>query len=351
MLKKLLSVLVITNIVNTASAETNNSSLCVDRQKNYTSISDFHLHSQPFGGKAIEYTNLINHLKKYNIKIVNLFGIGQVVPQTSKCTYYLDCLGTPVLPSTKNDILNAHNYNTHPSKDMFINVSYSFLDLANPKGGAHTLNALDKRFPNTFKLAGEVNLVKQALLGNQHEISTLSDIDNWKEFMDILRKKDMPILIHSDLGNDTVPTLLLNLVVKALSTYPDNKIVWAHLGLSKELSNINPKQHIAILEHTLQTYPNLYLGLSWTVLHKEYFSKPHIRKQYVKLINKYPSRFLAGTDFVASNKKAMSEYLAELQITSQINKYISDEAFRNIALGQNHADILNIKYTAPEICQ
>ena len=38
-----------------------------------------------------------------------------------------------------------------------------------------------------------------------------------------------------------------------LQRYPDNKIVWAHMGLSKELSKMDPKQHIAIMKKALDS--------------------------------------------------------------------------------------------------
>jgi hypothetical protein len=43
-------------------------------------------------------------------------------------------------------------------------------------------------------------------------------------------------------------------------------------------------------------------------------------------------------------------YKEELEVTSRINKDLSDEAFRGIALGQNYFDLLGLKRRAPLIC-
>ena len=35
---------------------------------------------------------------------------------------------------------------------------------------------------------------------------------------------------------------------RVLEKYPGNKIVWAHMGLSKGLTKMDPAQHIAIMK-------------------------------------------------------------------------------------------------------
>lgn len=40
----------------------------------------------------------------------------------------------------------------------------------------------------------------------------------------------------------------------------------------------------------------------------------------------------------------------EIDVTSRVNKYLSDEAFRNIALGENYFRLLGLDYTAPKVC-
>ncbi len=52
-------------------------------------------------------------------------------------------------------------------------------------------------------------------------------------------------------------------------------------------------------------------------------------------------------DFVAAGNKSLEQYWKELEITSRVNRVLSDEAFRNIALGENYFRLLNLDYTAP----
>ena len=50
-------------------------------------------------------------------------------------------------------------------------------------------------------------------------------IAKWEPFMAKLRKRDMPIAIHSDLGGTGKPTRCLPWTEEALRLYPDNKII------------------------------------------------------------------------------------------------------------------------------
>jgi len=46
------------------------------------------------------------------------------------------------------------------------------------------------------------------------------------------------------------------------------KVVWAHLGLSKELRDLHPAVHVHILRTLFAKHPNLHADVSWDVLAK-----------------------------------------------------------------------------------
>lgn len=315
----------------------------------YTTVVDTHVHFRPFGGEEIPFEEVLGYFRRTSVRFVNIYGIGQRVPIDSDCIYYLDCLGTPVLPTIKNDFLNAETFIKNKPNDLHLTLSMTFPDLANPEEILQQMNLLSKEYPGVFSWMGEVNLVKQALLQNHHEPASIEDIPNWKEFMTGLRERDIPINIHSDLGNDKDPTKYLHLMESVLEQYPDNKIVWAHMGLSKELANMDPNQHIQLMERLLDKHPNLTLDITWRVIEDNYFSK--YRDEYVAFLNKYHDRILPGTDFVASQTKSFKIYKEELEVNSEILKHLSDEAFRSIALGNNYFKLLDLDYVAPQILQ
>ena len=88
-----------------------------------------------------------------------------------------------------------------------------------------------------------------------------------------------------------------------LQKYPDNKIVWAHMGLSKELQQMDPKQHIAIMKEALDSSPNLMLDISWDVLYNAYHQ---YGAEFVRVLQCLSDRILTGSDFVAAGNKDSS---------------------------------------------
>ncbi len=323
---------------------------CFDRKtQSFTSVVDSHLHYRPFGGKAIPFDEVNDYLRKTGVLFVNVYGIGQSLDIHSHCTYYKNCPGVPAKPSIKNDFINAKNFLESKPEDIHMTLSMTFPDLAHPENIVEMIELYDREYPKVFTWMGEVNLIKQALIPNQHEPASLEDIENWKEFMAILEKRNIPLNIHSDLGNDEEPLKFLYLMEHVLKLYPNNKIVWAHMGLSIELQKMDPKKHIAMMKSFLDKNQNLMLDYSWDVLDK-YYLTPH-RELYAEFFNAYPDRLLAGTDFVAAEGKGFEDYKRELKQTSAINKDLNDEAFRNIALGENYFKLLNLDFKAPQICK
>jgi hypothetical protein len=329
-------------------AKTNTTQPCYDRATEpYTPVVDVHFHPRPFGGPAIPPPELFNYFDRLGVRFVNYFGIGQVLDFKSGCTYYLDCQGTPALPSIKNDFVNGMEVVAYRHDNLHITLSMTFMDLAHPEDIVKTIELYDKEYPGMFKWAGELNVMKQALLGNLAEPATLPSIDHWAPFMKILRERNIPVTLHADLGNDANPTQHLYLMQHVLERYPDNKIVWAHMGLSKELKHMDPNQHVAIMKRALDRYPNLMLDISWDVLYEAYRQWGAI---FIQFFNEYSTRILPGSDFVAAGKKDFEQYAHELEVTSRALRFLDNEAFRNIALGENYFRLLELDYSAPPIC-
>ncbi|MFI9507892.1 amidohydrolase family protein [Nocardia sp. NPDC052566] len=324
---------------------------CFDRAREpYTSRVDSHFHARPFGGGAIAFDELTRYLRKAGIRRATIYGIGQTLPLDSSCTYYLDCPGTPVKSSMRNDLANVTNWLQSKPDDPSLTLSMTFMDLTRPETIPDGIALYDREFPGMFQWAGEVNVVKQALFPNHGEPVNPVNVVLWAPFMKVLQDRDIPITLHSDLGENAEPTRYLHLMEEILSLYPNNKIVWAHMGLSKELTTVDPDAHIGTVERMLDQHPNLTVDLSWRVLEDEYFSKPGARAKYAAFLDRHPTRAIPGTDFVASDNKDYAVYEEELNVTSRINKELGDEAFRDIALGQNYFRLLGSNESAPRVC-
>ncbi len=324
---------------------------CYDRSvQSQTAVVDTHLHFRPFGGPAIPFEEIISYLEKTGVLFANIYGIGQMLPVASNCTYYLDCPGAPVMPTLKNDFVNAASFIANTPSGVHLTLSMSFPDLLQPETVLPGMQLLEEEYPGTFVWMGEVNLVKQALFANGREPVPTATLLRWTNFMAVLRERDIPLAVHADLGNDEEPTKYLPLMEEMLRLYPDNAIVWVHMGLSRELIDMNTAQHIQVMSGLLDRYPKLMLDISWRVIDDAYFSDPNKRTLYVSFLNEYSERILPGTDFLASRDKDIEVYRTELQITGRILQDLNDKAFREIALGQNYFRLLNLDYTAPPVC-
>lgn len=326
-----------------------NDAACYDREAEpYTAVVDSHFHPRPFGGPAIPMPELVDYFDKLGVRFVVYMGIGQMLELGSGCTYYLSCIGTAAKPTIKNDFVNATDLAAYAPDKVLIVPSMTFMDLAHPDDIVARIELYDREFPGMFRWAGELNVMKQALLGNLAEPATLASIDAWAPFMQLLRERNIPVTLHSDLGSDQEPTKYLFLMEHVLEKYPRNKIVWAHMGLSKELTTMNANQHVATMKSLLDKYPNLMLDISWDVLYNAYRPWGDV---FIKFFNDYPTRILPGTDFVAAGTKEYATYENELDITSRALRLLNDEAFRNIALGENFFRFTGLEYEAPQICK
>ena len=324
---------------------------CYDRSSQpQTSVVDTHLHFRPFGGPAVPFEEIVSYLEDTGVLFANVYGIGQMLPVASSCTYYLDCPGTPVTPTLKNDFLNAADYVGKTPPGVHLTLSMTFPDLSRPESVLPSMRLLEEEYPHTFRWMGEINLVKQALFRNGRGPVPMAALAQWAAFMEALRERDIPLAIHSDLGNDESPTRYLPLMEEVLRLYPDNAIVWMHMGLSRELVGMSAARHIETMTSLLDRHPRLMLDISWRVIDDHYFSPPDKRALYVRFLNRHSERILPGTDFLASRDKDIDVYRTELEVTSRILHDLNDDAFRNIALGENYFRLLGLEYAAPPVC-
>ena len=84
-----------------------------------------------------------------------------------------------------------------------------------------------------------------------------------------------------------------------IKRHPKTTIIWAHTGLGRVVRPV--QRHAAVLEDMLRdtAFSNLYFDISWTEVAKYLVGSPEATKISADLINRYPDRFLFGTDEVA----------------------------------------------------
>lgn len=144
-------------------------------------------------------------------------------------------------------------------------------EFVSTKVSAHPASLTNPALDEIFKLAAEVGLI--AILHN--------DID----------------IVYPPEGN---PPAYLEQVKTLLRDHPDVTIIWAHTGLGRV---VRPTEdHLAILDAILSDpdFDHVYFDISWDEVAKYVTRDPDSTLAWAALLEKHATRFLFGTDAVAS---------------------------------------------------
>jgi hypothetical protein len=111
------------------------------------------------------------------------------------------------------------------------------------------------------------------------------------------------VLIHNDMdipfAEPGSKPVYLSQMKAVLARHPKTTIIWAHTGLGRV---VRPVQgHAAELEAILRDpqFSHVYFDISWDEVAKYLTASPEAVRISADLINRYPDRFLFGTDEVA----------------------------------------------------
>jgi amidohydrolase family protein len=109
--------------------------------------------------------------------------------------------------------------------------------------------------------------------------------------------------------------------------HPQATIVWAHAGLGRVVHPM--AKQIEILDRLLSNpmLPNVHIDLSWTEAAKYIVASPASVAAMAALINRYPDRFLFGTDEVApaDQQHYLAVYDTYAPLLSQLTPAASEQ--------------------------
>lgn len=115
-------------------------------------------------------------------------------------------------------------------------------------------------------------------------------------------ERDMPVLLHSNITSKRERNpLYLAEIEEPLRNHPHTRFIWAHAGSSAEIHRHQTQMDFLqpVLARLLADYPNLYVDLSWSVLQPYLLDDKGVpRKEWLALVERYPERFMLGSDVV-----------------------------------------------------
>jgi predicted TIM-barrel fold metal-dependent hydrolase len=147
----------------------------------------------------------------------------------------------------------------------------------------------------------------------------------------------MIALIHTDIETpfpkaDQVPVMALN-TKRLFIRHPKTKIIWAHVGLGRVVRPV--MNQAEAIERALKNpeLSHVYFDISWDEVAKYAVESQESAERVAGIINRFPDRFLFGTDCVApKNLKAMTDVFHKYD---PVWKLLTPEASRKVRL-ENH---------------
>jgi len=166
-------------------------------------------------------------------------------------------------------------------------------------------------FPGVFSGIGEFTIHKEFVSAKiAGETASLLN-PALDRILDFAGEAGLVVLLHNDVdmpfpkpGQEPYMVLQLR---DLLRRHPGTTVIWAHMGLGRIVHPV--KDQLGIMERGLSNpdLKNLHLDISWDEVAKYLVATPEAIAIASDLINRYPDRFLFGTDEVAP--KDQQKYL------------------------------------------
>jgi amidohydrolase family protein len=179
--------------------------------------------------------------------------------------------------------------------------------------GVDHIRRVLQTFPGVFTGIGEFTIHKEFVSAKiEGETASLTN-PALDRILDFAGEVGLVVLIHNDIDvpfakEDAEPVYLTQMKA-LLKRHPGATIIWAHVGLgrivhpvrtSAEAAERSPN-HVAIVEAILTdpTLSHVNFDISWDEVAKYAVASPDAIARVAAMLNRYPDRFLFGTDTVA----------------------------------------------------
>jgi predicted TIM-barrel fold metal-dependent hydrolase len=228
-------------------------------------------------------------------------------------TYYLQT-DAPLYYYSFTDAYIAMQYLSLPAKDRErFDPMITGFNPADMYAADHIRRVL-QTFPGVFEGIGEFSIHKEfvsaKIAGNGASLSNPA-LDRIFEFA---AESGLLVLLHCDIDTpfDTTEKepIYLQQMKALLKRHPNTTVIWAHTGLGRVVRPIGSqatteptrnKNHLEILTDLLEdpAFKNLYFDISWDEVAKYVVASTDVEKRTAALFNRFPDRFLFGSDVVA----------------------------------------------------
>jgi predicted TIM-barrel fold metal-dependent hydrolase len=183
-------------------------------------------------------------------------------------------------------------------------------------------------FPGVFSGIGEFTIHKEFVSSKVAGETASVTNPALDRILDFAGEAGLVVILHNDVdmpfpkpGQD--PYLVQQLRDLFLR-HPNTKIIWAHIGLGRVVHPV--KDQLAMVERALASprLAHVSFDISWDEVAKYLLASPETIEAAAGLINRYPDRFLFGTDEVAPSDQ--SSYLKVYELYAPLLAKLTPEA-------------------------
>ena len=312
-------------------------------------FSDSHFHLTNYVQKG---TDVRRYLEIMGTRVdrSTLFGIplqqqwsyansGDVAP-----TYYLQT-DAPLYYYSFTDAYIASVYRSlSPAEQARFDPMITGFNPADMYGVDHIRRVLQV-FPGVFTGIGEFSIHKEFVSSKvAGETASLTN-PALDRVLDFAAEAGLVVILHNDIdvpfAKENTEPVYLSQMKALLKRHPKTSIIWAHIGLgrvvhpvqvSEESATRNPNQ-MEIVEAmvTDPAFNHVSFDISWDEVAKYAVATPESIRRVVTILNKYPDRFLFGTDTVAPS--AHGPYFAVFDIWTPVWRQLTPEASLKVRKG------------------
>jgi predicted TIM-barrel fold metal-dependent hydrolase len=192
-----------------------------------------------------------------------------------------------------------------------------------------------RTFPGVFSGIGEFTIHKEFVSSKvSGEVASLKN-PALDRILDFAGESGLVVILHNDINMpfpkpDQDPYMVLQLK-ELFERHPGTIIIWAHLGLGRIVRPV--ENQIGMIERALQNpkLNHVYFDISWDEVAKYLVATPESIRRSADLINRYPDRFLFGTDEVAPTEQA--KYLKVYDMYAPLLAQLTPEARAKLLKG------------------
>ena len=192
-----------------------------------------------------------------------------------------------------------------------------------------------KTFPGVFTGIGEFSIHKEFVSSKvAGPIATLNN-PALDRILDFCAETGLLVILHNDINMPFPKSGQENWDVEQLKAlfarHRNTPIIWAHCGVGRIVRPV--KDQMAMLDKALANpeSSNVHIDISWSEVAKYVTETPEATANVAAVINKYPDRFLMGTDEVAPNDQA--SYLKILDMYKPLFDKLTPEAKQKLMKG------------------